>query len=90
MQYLRTYFPDADFPRELLRGTLEADTKETRRLRAFDPFLGNLLEITPCHHTQSEFTVVFPMGELGQQLSENNCNLHVRLYTHILLRHLSF
>lgn len=61
-----------------------------RRLQAFDPFLGNLLEIIPSHHTQNESTVVFPMGELGRELSKNNCILHVGLYAYIPLRHLLF
>ncbi|KAG8217857.1 hypothetical protein J3R82DRAFT_6023 [Butyriboletus roseoflavus] len=69
LQYLRTYFPDAEFPSELLWSTLEADAREMRRLNVFDPFLGNLLEIVPSHHTQNESTVVFPMGELGRELN---------------------
>ncbi|KAF8447531.1 hypothetical protein L210DRAFT_3472417 [Boletus edulis BED1] len=69
IQYLRAYFPDADFPCELLGGTLEEDAMERRRLNAFDPLLGNLLEIIPSHHTQSESIVVFPMGELGRELN---------------------
>ncbi|KAF8557295.1 hypothetical protein OG21DRAFT_1601750 [Imleria badia] len=69
IQHLRTYFPDADFPGEVVGDTLEADAREMHLLKAFDPFLGNLLEATPCHHTQNESTVVFPMGELGRELN---------------------
>ena len=42
------------------------------RLKAFDPSLGNLLEIIPSHHAQNEYAAVFPMGEFGRELSEDN------------------
>ncbi|KAH0827044.1 hypothetical protein J3R83DRAFT_4727 [Lanmaoa asiatica] len=77
LQYLRTYFPDVEFPSELLGSMLEADARKMRRLKTFDPFLGNLLEIIPSHHTQNDSTVVFPMGELGSELSEDDHILHV-------------
>lgn len=66
------------------------DAIEIRRLKAFNPFLGNLLEIIPSHHTQNESTIVFPMGELSRDLSENNLIIYVGLCTHISLRHFPF
>lgn len=60
-----------------------------RRLKTFNPFLGNLLEIVPSHQDQNEYAIVFPMGELGRELSEDIHIHHVGLYTHIPLRHLS-
>lgn len=82
LQYLRAYFPDADFPGELVGNALEADTRDMRRLEAFDPLLGNLLEIMSSHQFQNEYTVTFPMGELGQELSEND-HIHYHRVIHL-------
>lgn len=61
-----------------------------RRWKAFDPFLGNMLEIISSHHIQNESVVVFPMGELGRELSENSSVLHAGLKAQIPHRHLLF
>ncbi|KAF9246160.1 hypothetical protein BU15DRAFT_84962 [Melanogaster broomeanus] len=69
LQYLRTYFPDADFPGELVGGELDSEAKETRDLEAFNPYLGNLLDISPSHHIEDGYTAAYPMGELNRELS---------------------
>lgn len=84
LHYLRTRFPDADFPGELLRSTLESDAREMYCSTAFDPFLGNRLATMSSHHTRNESIVVFPMGEFGRELSKGNHDPCVNLFTHIL------
>ncbi|KIJ16780.1 hypothetical protein PAXINDRAFT_98585 [Paxillus involutus ATCC 200175] len=69
LQYLRTYFPDAEFPAQLVGGELDAEAKEARDLEALDPFLGNLLEILPSHHIQDGYAAAYPMGELNRELN---------------------
>ncbi|KIJ69031.1 hypothetical protein HYDPIDRAFT_184954 [Hydnomerulius pinastri MD-312] len=69
LQYLRTYFPDADFPADLVGGELASEAKDTRDLEAFDPFSGNLLGVLPSHHTQDGYIAAFPMGEPGRELN---------------------
>lgn len=61
------YFPDADFPGELVRDELIAQDKE---FGPFDPFLGNLLELSPLHRTENMYDVLFPMGSLNNELSQ--------------------
>ncbi|KAG9318829.1 hypothetical protein JVU11DRAFT_933 [Chiua virens] len=74
LQYLRAYFPDADFPGELLGSALKMDARDVRRSNEFDPFIGSLLEIVPSHLAQDEYTVVFPMGDLGRELNISRLN----------------
>ncbi|KIK98708.1 hypothetical protein PAXRUDRAFT_823553 [Paxillus rubicundulus Ve08.2h10] len=69
LQYLRTHFPDADFPAQLVGGELDVEAKEARDLEALDPFLGNLLEILPSHRNQDGYTAAYPMGELNRELN---------------------
>ncbi|KAF9218216.1 hypothetical protein BS17DRAFT_791905, partial [Gyrodon lividus] len=69
LQYLRTYFPDADFPGNLVGRELDAEVKEVRDLEAFDSFLGNLLDISPSHYVQDGYTAAYPMGELNRELN---------------------
>ena len=65
LRCLRTYFPDADFPSDIVQDELAAQEKE----QPFNPFLGNLLELSPLHHTENMYNVFFPMGDLNNELS---------------------
>ncbi|KAH7889406.1 hypothetical protein F5I97DRAFT_1801300 [Phlebopus sp. FC_14] len=69
LSYLRKYFPDADFPAELVKGELDFEVDEDRKLETFDPFLGNLLEVLPSHFPQDGYNIVFPMGESNKELN---------------------
>ncbi|KAL4077135.1 hypothetical protein V8B97DRAFT_1939889 [Scleroderma yunnanense] len=66
LQYLRTYFPDADFPSDLVQDEVVAQAKESN---GPEPSLGNLLELSPLHHTENAYNVLFPMGDLNNELN---------------------
>ncbi|KAI6045703.1 hypothetical protein EDC04DRAFT_2558982 [Pisolithus marmoratus] len=69
LQYLHTYFPDADFPGELVRDELNAAAQAPAGVDPSDPLMGNLLELLPSHHSRDVYDVLFPMGPLGKNLN---------------------
>lgn len=66
LQYLRTYFPDTDFPGDLVQDEL---TAAPAGVDPSDPLMGNLLELLPFRHSNDGYDVLFPMGSLGRELN---------------------
>ena len=74
-----------DITDELIRDEMVADAKFSRKLEAFDPYMGNLLESICCPTGPSKQAafLAFPMGDLNADLSgcpsffSENTGLHV-------------
>ncbi|KZT26395.1 hypothetical protein NEOLEDRAFT_1132445 [Neolentinus lepideus HHB14362 ss-1] len=69
--FIRTYFPDVDIPGELLREEIAADMQASRKLRQFDPYMGDTLEVVDCYDgpRRHGLALVFPMGESKRDLN---------------------
>ncbi|KAI6118836.1 hypothetical protein EV401DRAFT_1862589 [Pisolithus croceorrhizus] len=69
LQYLRNYFPDADFPGDLVRHELTAVAEGPAGVGPSDSSTGNLLELLPSHPSSNVYDLLFPMGPLGRELN---------------------
>ncbi|KAI6005689.1 hypothetical protein EDD15DRAFT_2213172 [Pisolithus albus] len=69
LQYLRTYFPDTDFPGDLVRHELTVAAGAPTPVDPSDSSTGNLLELLPSRHSRNVYDVLFPMGPLGRELN---------------------
>ncbi|KAJ7283465.1 hypothetical protein C8J57DRAFT_1292640 [Mycena rebaudengoi] len=69
--FLRTYVPDVDIAAELIREEITADANVMRNFEAFDPYVGNQLEIVACYGAPTEQSafLAFPIGELSRDLN---------------------
>lgn len=73
LQYLRTYFPDTDFPGDLVRHELTVAAVAPTPVDPSDSSTGNLLELLPSRRLRNVYDVLFPMGPLGRELSQAMC-----------------
>ncbi|KAG0699656.1 hypothetical protein DFH29DRAFT_983430 [Suillus ampliporus] len=68
LNFVRTCFPDADFPTELVKAEFQADERQHRELQVYDPLRGNLLSIVPSSSIPQTSLVLFPVGETNNEL----------------------
>ncbi|KAG1756637.1 uncharacterized protein EDB91DRAFT_1213345 [Suillus paluster] len=69
LNFVRTCFPDADFPTELIKGEFQADERQNKDLQLHDPLRGNLIGIVPSSSTPQISLVLFPVGETSSELN---------------------
>lgn len=69
LNFVRTCFPDADFPAELIKAEFQSDERQNRELQVYDPLRGNLISIVPSSSTPQTSLVLFPMGETSNELN---------------------
>ncbi|KAG2078176.1 hypothetical protein BDR04DRAFT_1226942 [Suillus decipiens] len=69
LNFVRTCFPDADFPAELIKAEFQSDERQNRELQVYDPLRGNLIGIVPSSSTPQTSLVLFPMGETSNELN---------------------
>ncbi|OAX36678.1 hypothetical protein K503DRAFT_857848 [Rhizopogon vinicolor AM-OR11-026] len=69
LNFVRTCFPDADFPMELVKAEFQLDERQSRELQVYDPLRGNLLSIAPFSNIPQTSLVFFPAGETNSELS---------------------
>ncbi|KAG1782635.1 hypothetical protein EV702DRAFT_1176841 [Suillus placidus] len=69
LNFVRTCFPDADFPVELIKAESQSDERQNRELQIYDPLRGNLISIVPSSSTPQTSLVLFPVGETSNELN---------------------
>lgn len=69
LNFVRTCFPDADFPAELIKADFQSDERQNRELKVYDPLRGNLISIVPSSSTPQTSLILFPMGETSNELN---------------------
>lgn len=69
LNFVRTCFPDADFPAELIKAEFQSDERRNRELQIYDPLRGSLISIVPSSSTPQTSLVLFPMGETNNELN---------------------
>ncbi|KAG2054717.1 hypothetical protein BDR06DRAFT_982290 [Suillus hirtellus] len=69
LNFVRTCFPDADFPAELIKAEFQSDERRNRELQIYDPLKGSLISIVPSSSTPQTSLVLFPMGEINDELN---------------------
>ncbi|KAG1827154.1 uncharacterized protein BJ212DRAFT_1443298 [Suillus subaureus] len=69
LNFVRTCFPDADFPAELIKAEFQSDERQKRELQAYDPLRGNLISIVPSSSTPQTSLILFPVGEASNELN---------------------
>lgn len=69
LNFVRTCFPDADFPAELIKAEFQSDERRNRELQIYDPLRGSLIGIVPSSSTPQTSLVLFPMGEINDELN---------------------
>ncbi|KAG2157238.1 hypothetical protein DEU56DRAFT_845237 [Suillus clintonianus] len=69
LNFVRTCFPDADFPMELVKAEFQSDERQNRALQVYDPLRGNLISIVPSSSTPQTSLVLFPVGETTSDLN---------------------
>ncbi|KAG1891158.1 hypothetical protein F4604DRAFT_1876316 [Suillus subluteus] len=69
LNFVRTCFPDADFPAELIKAEFQSDERQNRELKVYDPLRGDLISIVPSSSTPQTSLILFPVGETSNELS---------------------
>ncbi|KAG1754620.1 hypothetical protein EDB19DRAFT_1892579 [Suillus lakei] len=69
LNFVRTCFPDADFPAELVKAEFQSDERQNRELQIYDHLRGNLISIIPSSSTPQTSLVLFPVGETSSELN---------------------
>ncbi|KAG1877971.1 hypothetical protein DFJ58DRAFT_712609 [Suillus subalutaceus] len=69
LNFVRTCFPDADFPAELIKAEFQSDERQNRELKVYDPLRGNLISIVPSSSTPQTSLILFPVGETSNELN---------------------
>jgi len=70
LNFVRTCFPDADFPADLVKTEFQLDERQNKELQCYDPLRGNLINIVPSSETPQTSLVLFPVGETSSELSK--------------------
>ncbi|KAG1772809.1 hypothetical protein EDD22DRAFT_976463 [Suillus occidentalis] len=69
LNFVRTCFPDADFPVELIKAEFQSDERRNRELQVYDPLRSNLISIVPSSSVPQTSLVLFPVGETSSELN---------------------
>ncbi|KAG2158248.1 uncharacterized protein EDB93DRAFT_1077144 [Suillus bovinus] len=69
LNFVRTCFPDADFPTELVKAEFQSDERRNRELQVYDPLRGSLISIVPSSGAPQTSLVLFPVGETSNELN---------------------
>lgn len=69
LNFVRTCFPDADFPVELIKAEFQSDERQNRELKVYNPLRGNLISIVPSSSTPQTSLILFPVGETSNELN---------------------
>uniref|UniRef100_A0A8H7Y4I7 Uncharacterized protein n=1 Tax=Psilocybe cubensis TaxID=181762 RepID=A0A8H7Y4I7_PSICU len=67
--FLRTYLPDVEIPSELIRDQLLEETQICDDLEVFDPYSGNLLEVSTSPQDPNSALLLFPTGDTNRDLT---------------------